>query len=164
MVIFKSKVEMFLFFNSEKILMHWVFFYDVYSIEKLNNKEMMKHFQTYYANNHASVVIRVIIRDICCLNSDVIKIQLYTFFKRPIVVTFSLKKKKKKYKKHYFYVLRKGHKINKTNTYVARRIKVIYYRKQVIQCCQCSYLLPNCQSGFQWNVISLLEESIVYQK
>ena len=37
------------------------------------------------------------------------------------------------------YVLGKGHKINKTNTYLNRRIKVIYFRKQVIQCQQSSF-------------------------
>ena len=37
-----------------------------------------------------------------------------------------------------YYFLRKGHKMNKTNTYLERRIKVIYYRKQVIQYRQCS--------------------------
>ena len=39
------------------------------------------------------------------------------------------------------YVLWKGHKITKTNMYLERKIKVMYYRKQVIQCHQCSYLL-----------------------
>ena len=39
------------------------------------------------------------------------------------------------------YVLWKGHKINKTNTYLERRIKVLYDSKQVIQYRQCSYLL-----------------------
>ena len=33
----------------------------------------------------------------------------------------------------------KRHKRNKTNMYLERRIKVIYYSKQVIQCCQCSF-------------------------
>ena len=33
------------------------------------------------------------------------------------------------------YVLRKGHRINKTNMCLERRINVIYYSKQAIQCC-----------------------------
>ena len=41
--------------------------------------------------------------------------------------------------------------------------KVIYYREQVIQCRQCSYLLLNSQIGLQSNVIYSLEESNVYR-
>ena len=46
----------------------------------------------------------------------------------------------------YFCVLGKEHKISKTNMYLKRRIKVIYYRKQVIQCCQSSFATKS-QSG-----------------
>ena len=44
-----------------------------------------------------------------------------------------------------YYVLGKGYKIDKSNTYWNKRIKIIYCSKQVIQCHQCSfcYLLPN---------------------
>ncbi len=59
------------------------------------------------------------------------------------------------------YVLGKGHEINKTNTCLESRIKVICYSKTSNTSVA---LLSTLPSGFQSNVMSLLEESIVYQK
>ena len=57
-------------------------------------------------------------------------------------------------------ILGKGHEINKTNTYLERRIEVIYYSKQVASVVFATYSL----NGLQLNVISLLEEFIICRK
>ena len=58
---------------------------------------------------------------------------------------------------------RKGHKINKTNMYLERRRKITYYSKQVNNVASEAFA-TNFLSGLQSNVLSLLDEFIVYKK
>ena len=59
------------------------------------------------------------------------------------------------------YPWKKGHKINKTDTYLERRIS--YILQETIQCHQWNFATYS-PSELQLTVIFLLEESIVYRK